>query len=208
MKTRDKIKAKGLELFNQQGVRNVTLRLVAQELGKSYGNITYHFKTKSDLVNELYRDMVRELGEITQGLARSQKALLDKMLEAPAAAFEVSLRYLFLFKDYVEILRTFPEVAEAVQKSNELRKKAYVGLLVGMVQDGILRQDLEESDLAYILELSGAMRTQFMMQVEPEGDTFSEAKTRFSDYTNRLIKPYLSPRGLAAYAAWQANQVT
>ena len=52
MKTKDKIKIKATELFNNKGFKNVTLREVAKALGISYGNVTYHFKTKKEVIKD------------------------------------------------------------------------------------------------------------------------------------------------------------
>lgn len=200
MKTKDVIKDKGRELFNQQGVRNVTLRRIGEELKRSYGNITYHFPNKSSLVSTLYADMVQELALVSTELFGSGADLFSKILEAPAHTFEVSFRYLFLFKDYVEIMRSFPEVAQQVKQSNAERKAVFLTLLRALIAQGWLRDDLTDDDLYYLMELSGAMRTQFMMDLEDE-KPLEELKSAYSNYTNRLLIPYLTKAGREEFEA-------
>lgn len=213
MKTKEVIKSKGLELFNLFGVRNITLRRIGEELDRSYGNITYHFPNKSRLVAALYADMVRELGAVAGSFDPTSPELFRQLLEAPIATFQVSLRYIFLFKDYVEIMRSFPEVASQVKQSNESRKQGFLMLLKVLITQGILRDDLTDEDLLYLMELSGAMRTQFMMNVETgetggaeerekEQTTDVDVESRFSDYTNRLLLPYLTPQGRDVFDSW------
>jgi AcrR family transcriptional regulator len=48
-------------LFNEKGVMNTTLRDVAKSMNKSYGNITYHFQTKEDVLFSLLDEMNKEL---------------------------------------------------------------------------------------------------------------------------------------------------
>jgi len=50
MKTKDKIIAKAIMLFNKQGVANVRLQDIAKECHISPGNLNYHFKLKKDLI--------------------------------------------------------------------------------------------------------------------------------------------------------------
>lgn len=200
MKTKDVIKDKGRELFNQQGVRNVTLRHIGEELKRSYGNITYHFPNKSSLVYALYADMVQELTLVSNELFEPGSELFTRILEAPSLTFEVSFRYLFLFKDYVEIMRSFPEVAKQVKQSNAQRKAGFLTLLKTLIALGWLRDNLTDDDLYYLMELSGAMRTQFMMDLEEE-KPIEELKSAFSDYTNRLLIPYLTKAGREEYEA-------
>lgn len=202
MKTRDRIKAKALELFNGQGVRNVTLRHIAAALGKSYGNVTYHFANKAVLVEALYAAMVEELTAMRLEMQQPDCDLFRQILEAPAANFRISCRYIFLFKDYVELMRNYGAVAEAVRKSNAQRAGAFMRILKVLVDQGLLRKDLTDEDLAYLMELSAAMRTQFMMLLEPDAD-FKAAERAFLSKTNRLLKPYLTDVGRAKYGEWE-----
>ena len=52
-RTRKKILDASIELFNTQGIQNVSTEKIAMQIGISPGNLTYHFKRKSDLVREI-----------------------------------------------------------------------------------------------------------------------------------------------------------
>jgi AcrR family transcriptional regulator len=54
MKTRDRILAAALELFNLQGERKVTTNHLAAHLEMSPGNLYYHFKNKQEIIYELF----------------------------------------------------------------------------------------------------------------------------------------------------------
>jgi AcrR family transcriptional regulator len=49
-RTRKKILGASIDLFNKQGIQNVTTEKIALKIGISPGNLTYHFKRKQDLV--------------------------------------------------------------------------------------------------------------------------------------------------------------
>lgn len=191
MRTKDLIKAKGLKLFNKEGIQNVTLRDVAASLKKSYGNITYHYPNKETLVSELYDDMLVELNEISEQMVE-QKDVFSAILKAPEFTFELTIKYIFLFKDLTEIRRTFPELAKRIDQSNKLRKEALIGVLRFLQAQEILRPDLDDKDLDYIMELSGAMRTMFFIQHDVSIKPDKQVKADYVDYVNRLLKPYLS----------------
>ena len=194
MNTKNVIKEKSRELFNQEGLPAVTLRDVAAALQKSYGNITYHFAGKEQVVKALYEDMVAELQAVSQHFKQDDD-LLAKILDAPNETFHISLKYLFLFKDYVYILRTYPQIAIAIKQSNEMRKVGLKQVLLHLQQIGILSADLTEKDIVYIMELSAAMRTFFFLQLTENEIDNANFQGEYVEYVNQLLYPYLSAKG-------------
>lgn len=197
MKTKDKIKEKATELFNVKGVKNVTLREVAQALDKSYGNITYHFKTKAHLILDLYEDMLGETNDIMRDFDLGNVFL--GILEAPKKTFKISMKYLFFYVDYVEIRRTYEDIYARVEKDNTFRKTSYLQLLIGLQTQGILREELTPKDLDYLMDLSGAMRTFFFINLHPDRFIDPELEDNYVYYVNQLVFPYLTPIGVLEY---------
>ena len=66
--TREQLLLCARRLFNEQGYSNVTMRMLADELGIGVGNVTYYFARKQDIVTALMEDAfdrTRVEGEIT-----------------------------------------------------------------------------------------------------------------------------------------------
>lgn len=198
MNTKNSIKNKARLLFNQLGVRNVTLREVAHQLDRSYGNITYYYSTKEKLIRELYQDMHEELSQLV-GLYQPNQNLLQFFLILPVYNFDITFKYLFFNKDYVELQRTYPSFFEAVELSNTERKAKWLHLLIQLQKDGYLNARLLQLDLEYIMELSVGIRLFYFQSTE--WDAFD--KNIYVQKVNRLLLPYLSEKGLAVYAAFE-----
>ena len=61
MKTKERIISKSLELFNKYGVDSVPIHRIAAELNISPGNLTYHYKSKDDIIRAIYPNVVKSL---------------------------------------------------------------------------------------------------------------------------------------------------
>ncbi|MEM9820613.1 MAG: TetR/AcrR family transcriptional regulator, partial [Bacteroidota bacterium] len=60
MKLKEKIIQRAVALFNEKGISNVSPNQIAAALDISTGNLTYHYKTKANLVGAIYERMHRD----------------------------------------------------------------------------------------------------------------------------------------------------
>jgi AcrR family transcriptional regulator len=192
--TEEKIKSKGIDLFNQFGFCNVTLRQISQELGISYGNVTYHFSNKSKLLDSIYEDMNIKLTQI-QSMLQPDEQLLKYFLKLPDYNFDITLEYIFFYKDFLELKRKYPEFYEKVEIKNQIRRNQWLQLLSVLQQNEYLKKELTSEDLNYIIELSISMRMFYFQNT----DLKQIEKNTFNDKVNRLLLPYLSDHGLQIY---------
>lgn len=200
MKTKDKIKNRSRELFNSKGFKNVTLREVANELSISYGNVTYHFKTKKQLIFCLYEDMLKETEEIIKTFDHHN--LFKGILDAPKITFKISMRYLFFYVDFIEIKRSYSDLSSRLEQDNSARKKGYLQILQQLKIQGLLREELTDNDLNYLMDLSGAMRTFFFINLNPNDFSNQGLENRYVTYVNNLIFPYLTREGIKKYKSY------
>ncbi len=200
MKTKNRIKVSALKLFNEQGFKNITLREVAVDLDISYGNVTYHFHTKQDLIQALYEDMHDALSALSKQWDPSQWFL--SILEAPRFTFSLTKKYLFFYIDFVEIKRSFPKLFERIEQQQQRRKQLYLGILQQLQKEGILRSDLCDEDLNYLMDISGAVRTFYIMNLTPEQWAAPTVERAYVQHVNRLLFTYLTDKGMEAYRCW------
>lgn len=103
MKTRDKILLSSLELFNEQGERNVTTNHIAAHLAISPGNLYYHFRNKSDIIYQLFREYEKRVGEYLD-VPDSRALTLEDMMFYLESVFDGLWRYRFLHRDLEYLL--------------------------------------------------------------------------------------------------------
>ncbi len=97
--------------FNQHGYSNVSMQKLAETMGLSPGNLTYHFRKKEDLMIALY-DLFREEMSLVipppdQNTPDSFK--LDYQIKS---FYKLQQRFLFFYLDLLEIERAYPVIAE------------------------------------------------------------------------------------------------
>ena len=104
MKTRDKIVYAALQLFNENGERNITTNHIAAHLGMSPGNLYYHFHNKQEIIREIFAGYSVELLEhftpvdTQQGSLAQLKRYLDSI-------FTLMWKYRFFYANLPQILQ-------------------------------------------------------------------------------------------------------
>ncbi len=103
MKTRDKILLASLELFNEQGERNVTTNHIAAHLAISPGNLYYHFRNKSDIIYEIFQEY-EKLVDYYLDIPDNRPLNLDDMTFYLESVFDGLWSYRFLHRDLENLL--------------------------------------------------------------------------------------------------------
>ena len=95
--TAERIADAALRRFNRKGYASTTLTEIANDVGISQGNLTYHFPTKLDLALHL-SEVVRVRTEARRA-ARSPGDLADDYVEHLRFAMDMTWNYRFLMRD-------------------------------------------------------------------------------------------------------------
>lgn len=108
--TKERIITSAIDLFNEQGVINVRLQNIADELGISVGNLAYHFKNKEAIVSKAYEKIGEELSAILSTYRASPDLRdMDQQLDA---YYQFIGKYPFYFIDILEVKRNHPQLHE------------------------------------------------------------------------------------------------
>lgn len=152
MKTRDRILKASLQLFNEQGERNVTTNHIAAHLGISPGNLYYHFRNKADIIYSLFLQY-RGLVDRYLKVPRERTLTVEDKMVYLESVFDGLWHYRFFHRD-LEYLLTMDERlrddyrAFAFHCLGEIR-----AVLQGLQEAGILRPHAEQEHEAMALNV-------------------------------------------------------
>jgi AcrR family transcriptional regulator len=147
-RTRERILATALALFNRAGEPNVTTADIADEMNISPGNLYYHFRNKDDIIGELYGALeaaVRPLLAPPEGRAPT----IEDLWLLLHLLFERMGEYRFFYRDLDEITSRNRRVGTRFGSLTRDGEAAVRALADGLVATGAMRAtDAERAALA------------------------------------------------------------
>jgi AcrR family transcriptional regulator len=199
MKTKTKILAKALELFNAEGHEAVTTRQIAQALGMSQGNLCYHFPQKKDLVMGLYQALVAEFDQTFKNLQQRDYSFEEAFVQTHQM-LGIQSRYQFLMHDFVRIMQTYPEINSHFRALQALRHQQLQLLFKQLNARGMAHLPLEGPAFQRLVEQYFIVGNAWMgeaaiLNPQPKPDLLQH----YCAVLLGLLYPWLSPAGQAAF---------
>ena len=197
MKLKERIIQKAIELFNQNGVSNVSPNQIAASLEISTGNLTYHFKTKAVLVKAIYERMHLDSEDY---LDVEGYLTLDDFRKVIGKFQSFQAEYSFFFHDMVFVTRNYPEVGKLYEASNLNRfKKARKLFDYYIATDRFLPEEngINYDYLIHNIWMVGAFwSSQEKIMTSPNQLNKPDDMVEMSWY---IILPYLTKKGREEY---------
>lgn len=178
MKTREKILLQALDLFNQKGVDQVSVLEISQTMGISYGNLTYHFNKKDDLVQALYVQMQHELDAAINHLVQRifEETYYLKLVNE---LLQVTWKYRFLYLSINSLMNQYPFIREGEKSYSATRNKILNRGKKYLIDEGYLKP---ESDSHYELLIRNLNMILYAWIVDAELFHEGEVAAKIGDY--------------------------
>jgi AcrR family transcriptional regulator len=141
--TRTKILVAGLSLFNEQGEPETTTNEIADEADISPGNLHYHFRRKSDLVEAILAEFQADAKRLLQVAVDERETLHDFWLFLHMLT-ETTTAYRFLFRDMEALVVRYPQVQAPLRHFARGVRASFELHLGALVRAGILQIDVAD----------------------------------------------------------------
>lgn len=193
--TKSRILAAAVSLFNEKGMVNVRLQHISDFTIISLGNITYHFKTKDDIVLAIW-DTIKE--EQKQLLAEFKTLpLFEDIDRYIQAQFLLQRKYLFFYLDMLEVVRAYPEISKLHRKHIIWQESQLINVFNFNIARGAFLK-FEESQYKILAENWMALSESWLSRQNIKG----EDKSNYKSYNLSmwsLLRPYMTEIGNAEF---------
>lgn len=201
--TKERILATSVELFNEKGLVNVTMRDIAAELDMSLGNLTYHFKKKDELMEAAHDRIISERNSLMENVQMIPSiANIHSQLVPLLQLYE---RYRFFHQDILEVMRAYPKIAE-MQREHINNQITYIKAIIDYsIGSGNMKQETIPGQYAQLAESVWMLLTFWLTQREvrnQQGNFYNQARAAMWN----LVVPILTEKGLANFKKINLNQ--
>ena len=190
--TRELILQTALGLFNQLGEPNVTTNHIADEADISPGNLYYHFRSKDDIVLELFKRFAarfQPLIEIPEDILLQPEDLWFQL----HLSFELKGEYRFLYRNLADLTARIADLERAMRGLLLRERRAAVNSLSGLERAGAMTIDPRQKDLlADSILLSLTYWIPFAELTEPGGLEDSQSQVAAVARVLQLVTPWLA----------------
>jgi AcrR family transcriptional regulator len=195
LKTKNRILEAALELFNIQGVTEVTTHHVASKCGISPGNLYYHYRNKEEIIRALFDQALVFISEQEKTIDTTGKATTNTIEQSLTLLSTLNWRYRFLKRDLPIILMNDLQLQEKFHAIHQQQISNLNRDIKKAMNDGLYKElsPVETMNLSKIFWLVALFWPTFL---EVSGDGFTkENLDKGIDLIRLLVNTVLSEQG-------------
>jgi AcrR family transcriptional regulator len=194
-KTKRLILDTALNLFNEKGLAQVSLRTIAESMRISPGNLTYHFKKREEIVEALYYEFVAEVEERFEEMNLSE-IKLNLVFDLILMLTETRLKYRFLMRDFTTLIAENPSIKKHYVAVIKKRKSQSMGIFDHLIEQKILRPAELENEYEHLYERIQILGNFWITSALMQGNKLTNATVeRNFEMVVQIIYPYLTSKG-------------
>ena len=192
MKTKDRIIATALLLFNQEGEPNVTTNHIADEMDISPGNLYYHFRSKDDIIWQIFLNYEKKIRSVLEQKDVNYASMQD-MWNYLHAVFDVISEYRFLYRNLIQLMNRIDFLKRHFRHILALKSQTALTIMSHLADDGLLNADRQTiASLADQIALTATFWLNYSIAIYD--DDFDEEKKLSHGifHVIRMVAPFLT----------------
>ena len=186
-------------LFNQHGFFNVAIKDIADGMGISSGNLTYHFKRKEHLLSGIQETLL-QLGE---GIIMPQNthislAHFETMFQR---FYSIQKQFRFYFVEMPYLIAAFPDTIKDYKSTTACRLKDARALVDYYIQTGRLTEESNHLRYTHVIHSLWTVSTFWTLGshlIDRSNEAGLSPETPIEALWGILL-PFLTPKGYCEY---------
>jgi AcrR family transcriptional regulator len=138
-RTRSRVLAESLKLFNERGEANVTTGMISEALNMSPGNLYYHFRNKEQIVEELFARFEERVDVEPGGRAAGPEEAIEDLWLYLHLMLESIWEYRFLYRNLDDLVARNRKLRDRFNRIADRKIAAMVSLCEGLVRARAMR---------------------------------------------------------------------
>ena len=200
--TRLKILKNATSLFNRGGVGNTRLQDIAQKCGISSGNLSYHYKTKKDLMEAVLELMSDQHNEMS---IENKSLMTDgEYLEITKNYLSFQINHRFFQRDILEIIKLVPDAKDLFESQmNQMIEFTKNGLYLS-ADKGLIDPEPHTNHFYFFAKNIWGILNSWLI----EREVFGEEKVSMENILIAIWEfhyPYFTEKGLKLFQKLKAE---
>jgi len=196
-KTKQKILITSLELFNNGGISNTSLRDIADEVGVSVGNLQYHFKKREDIIEAIYFQLVEKIDGV---ILINKDDLLKSFFLISTEMITLLFEYRFFLLDFISVTRNNNKIKNHYLELSKRREKEFLLIADVLIEKDIFRKELLHNEYHYLFKRIEIISNFWFSSILIQNDVLSHACLKeYALLIRQSIYPYLTKNGKRSY---------
>jgi AcrR family transcriptional regulator len=199
METVERIIEAATRLFNKEGIAQVSMRAIAEEVGISHSNLAYHFADKGEILDEIFSRMEAEMDASMVPDGAIDIGYLHGLLARISTFHE---EYAFFYLDLLEIARNHKVVIRRYRKTIERRFEQHDRMMAELIGNGYLKREPTPGLYRSLFHAIWVMSTFWLQHLKILGPSHSVVgKAGEVQHVWEILLPYLTAKGLRQFSA-------
>ena len=203
--TKKKILHASRKLFNQQGLSAVSQRTIATHLNISPGNLTYHFKKRSEIIEGLYFELVDKMDHAFLHV-EMEKGLFFGLFQLTQKSMENLFDYRFMMLDFIQVMREFPIIKKHYLKLIIQREEQMRMFIQMLIQSGLMRKEEIKNEYQNLIRRMMILGDFWLASAEINREKMDKKHIeKYLEITSQVIYPYLTAKGKREFRKVEKN---
>ncbi|WP_107037937.1 TetR/AcrR family transcriptional regulator [Brumimicrobium mesophilum] len=203
--TKERILETALNLFNSDGLSQVTLRTIADKMGISQGNLNYHYKKREFIIESLYFQLVSKIEEEMFKNDATDLGLAT-LFSMSSSIMKNFFDYRFFMLDFVQIMRENEIIKAHYLELSKSREEQFSSLFDVLIRKDILLTETLENEYFFLYKRFEILGNFWISSAEISTHKLSKKMiVEYSELINQAIFPYLTDKGRGVYFELSKN---